>query len=50
MRFADPRTGPPTCTAVTADGLWLVPMEESTFILPYTATRRQQSQGRRVLS
>lgn len=31
MRFADPQTGPPTCTAVTADGLWLVPTEESTF-------------------
>lgn len=27
MHFADPRTGPPTCTAVTADGLWLVPMK-----------------------
>lgn len=32
MRFADPQTaGPPTCTAVTADGLCLVPTEESTF-------------------
>lgn len=31
MRFADPQTAdPPICTAVTADGLWLVLME-STF-------------------
>lgn len=31
MCFADPQTGPPTCTAVTVDGLWLVLLEESTF-------------------